>query len=608
MLQSGVYSYDNSDLQKEIISIKDFVNRNYLHLAITLEDISSRIFRSDKTLIYYDKDSNIKGVLLLSINPSNQCLVVPLLVGTTNNTMVFAIGEIICELLNKGLQSIEFFVRKTNLSVINSCLKHHIPQVRYASATHLMFKMPASAYLYCFRKFHHKYLENIQSYNVVEFISTNNKICVNTDYRKRKDLFLWKKNHYYIKSYDTSIHGKPEILPCFFPNEGINLYGKNLETYLSDKQTASVTASIDTEYSPTTAFILPTLSCNLRCRYCYSDATPNKGLLLSYDDGKTVIDYIIQNASKSIRRNASVIFHGGGEPTLCVALIGKLVQYAIDESQKQGVNISFSASTNGTILTNELLELYSKFSSIQLSFDGLENTQNFHRPFSNNQPSFDVVVSNLRTIREFYPNMRIAIRSTVSSASVSEMAEFVEFAHKLGANKVVFEPLVVTGRALSDSDLQAPDMEDFITNYKQACSVAKRLDIRIGCSAEILYRDCNFCGASNSNLVLTPSGYISTCVEVSTLNDPLSELFIIGRCDNNNVIIDKDKLYKIRRKGRSRNIECQFCIAESACRGNCLSHSIRYSENNNIFMVNSLCMMQTNLFLHKLRKLHANME
>lgn len=118
------------------------------------------------------------------------------------------------------------------------------------------------------------------------------------------------------------------------------------------------------------------------------------------------------------------------------------------------------------------------------------------------------------------------------------------------------------------------------------------------------YRHDTFCGASKENCILTPDGKISTCVEVSDDSDPLSVFFIIGQAEKGYVKIYDEKVKRIQGMGRKKNPECEYCIAEHSCRGNCLTRTLRSNEEPQQFLLNQLCIMQTRLVIDNMKTLH----
>src|SRR5512134_2546181 len=111
-----------------------------------------------------------------------------------------------------------------------------------------------------------------------------------------------------------------------------------------------------------TLVLMLTTSCNLSCRYCYeareeSCAPPaetgGNRREMSAETLRKSIAFLLENSGES--RNVSVVFFGG-EPLLRFPLLRDAVPVAQKMGQARGKAISFSLTTNGTLLTPEIAE------------------------------------------------------------------------------------------------------------------------------------------------------------------------------------------------------------------------------------------------------------
>ena len=150
-----------------------------------------------------------------------------------------------------------------------------------------------------------------------------------------------------------------------------------------------------------------------------------------------------------------------------------------------------------------------------------------------------------------------------------------------------------------------PDLTKFVKFFIEAQKIGIEKGIEVSCSASSVYRRTSFCGATHNNFVITPDGLISTCVEVSSLDDPLSKKFIIGDIGDT-ITINDDRLQNIRSYDEANRVECKNCIAEKSCRGNCPVRTMRLG-NEDLF-INELCIMQTKLLINRVFELHKNKE
>jgi len=91
-----------------------------------------------------------------------------------------------------------------------------------------------------------------------------------------------------------------------------------------------------------------------------------------------------------------------------------------------------------------------------------------------------------------------------------------------------------------------------------------------GCRLETLTN--SFCGVSCDNFSVTPDGFITTCYEITSQDDPKSETFFIGRIrEDGKLDIDEEKR-KFLHSLTVDNLEyCKDCFAKWHCGGECVS-------------------------------------
>ena len=96
----------------------------------------------------------------------------------------------------------------------------------------------------------------------------------------------------------------------------------------------------------TSAMLVVTHECNLRCRYCFVRKEPRR---MTLDTAKAAAGFLLENARRAGVRPEINFF--GGEPMLMYdSVIKPLVEWVHDEL---GENMRFSITTNGTLLTPE---------------------------------------------------------------------------------------------------------------------------------------------------------------------------------------------------------------------------------------------------------------
>lgn len=145
-----------------------------------------------------------------------------------------------------------------------------------------------------------------------------------------------------------------------------------------------------------------TKNCNFSCRYCsYAN---NNGIsrnhnnqYMSWDVAKHAVDYLQRNSMDM--SSVGIAFYGG-EPFLNFELITKTVEYA--ESQFYTKKINYLITTNGSIITNEIIDFLAKYKfQMTISFDGPKDIQNNHRKFyESGVGTYDIVYDNIQKLRK----------------------------------------------------------------------------------------------------------------------------------------------------------------------------------------------------------------
>lgn len=148
-----------------------------------------------------------------------------------------------------------------------------------------------------------------------------------------------------------------------------------------------------------------TEDCNLRCRYCVYSGTyyherRHSNRKMPFKIAKKAIDQYLDN-SKNAKYHAITFY--GGEPLLNFSLIKKCVDYI--ESKKAKKEISFGMTTNGTMLTANIIKyLIKKNFNLIISLDGPQHVHDRYRITKEKKGTFQLIMSNLYKINEINSN------------------------------------------------------------------------------------------------------------------------------------------------------------------------------------------------------------
>jgi uncharacterized protein len=325
------------------------------------------------------------------------------------------------------------------------------------------------------------------------------------------------------------------------------------------------------EFKPLSLTLFPTNRCNLRCIYCYASAGDFKPMKIRWIYARSAIDFVIKNLIETNNKTFPLGFHGGGEPLYEWNLIKKIVEYAEDKCKENNLEISIGSATNGVLSPKQLEWIIEHFYSLTVSFDGNIYSQNFHRPLSTGKGSFKYVDRTLKFLD--CKNFRYGIRSTISAENIDQMEDIMNFIlQNYKCNLIQLEPISNTGRCVLNNDLTL-DLHKFAEKYVICEDMAIKAGVQLtysGCKIDSLSNI--FCGISNDCFAVTPDGYIATCFEVTSKDDPRSEKFFVGRIDRNGkIFIDESKRDYIK-SIKVNNIDyCNDCFAKWHCAGECIT-------------------------------------
>lgn len=174
-------------------------------------------------------------------------------------------------------------------------------------------------------------------------------------------------------------------------------------------------------FSPT---ICLTHNCNLDCVYCYQQHDTN--MRMNFSTAKKCIDWIFDNIPNDME--GVEIGFIGGEPLLEFDLIKQIVEYTCSKAIHK--NYIFYATTNGTVLTQEMKDWFIKHKNcfvLGLSLDGTPDTHN-----KNRCGSFNAI--DIAFFRNTWPEQ--GIKMTLTEYSLQHLAENIKYIHSLGFKEI----------------------------------------------------------------------------------------------------------------------------------------------------------------------------
>jgi len=326
----------------------------------------------------------------------------------------------------------------------------------------------------------------------------------------------------------------------------------------------------DEVFNPSGVSLFLTTRCSMRCIYCYGKGG-DSGKVMTWKIAKAAIDWIVNHVAGQGRKNFYVNFHGGGEVTMAMGLMKKCVEYIRQQAKLKGLTVNIDAGLNGIMSAKNAEWISKNLNSATFSLDGLPEIQNTHRPLSNGRDSFEKVSQTLKYMDS--QRFNYGIRATVTQNSLDKLAESVDFICKNFDPKggIQVEPFFEAGRALANK-LPPVDPQAFVRKYKEADIVAHSYGKRLKYSGARFETVTNiFCKAAGNSFAVTPDSQITSCYEVTAMDDPRAPLFFYGRLDETDgkISFDQEKISKLLSLTVENKTYCSKCFCKWHCAGDC---------------------------------------
>jgi len=330
------------------------------------------------------------------------------------------------------------------------------------------------------------------------------------------------------------------------------------------------------DFFPTTAVLLLTNQCQLRCTYCYASAGEYKFTELTPELGKAAILHVYENAKRLGRARFDVNFHGGGEPTLAWKTLQECVTYA----RQMDIPAHISLTTNGIWSRKKTEWLTRSMDDISLSFDGSPQTQDHNRPTINGRGSSNILMQTIKELDR--QNFKYGIRMT-ATAPWSDFPKDVRFiCEETKCPSMQVEPAFNTQRG----EHFQPDVNEalaFGEAYMEAFDYASRAGRQLSYSgARVGKVTSTFCTAPYQALVINGHGELVSCYEITGDNHPLSKLSTIGKIVNGKVEVNQKARNDLHQKMDQRREACRECACYWSCAGDCYTRSFQPGENGHL--------------------------
>lgn len=197
-----------------------------------------------------------------------------------------------------------------------------------------------------------------------------------------------------------------------------------------------------------TLVIIPSFTCNFRCRYCYlHNSTKLSQQTLNAEFICSVLNQFkeqIQNKQQKFK----LIWHGG-EPLLWGEENYKKV-FEFIGNELPSLDVQNSIQCNLSLITPSYIELFKRYNvKVGFSLDGEKEINDAQRVFVDGEGTFDKIMGNLELCRK--NGLKVGCVTVCSKKHVGKIKRLYHFmnSHKLNFK---LNPLFETGEAVKEKD------------------------------------------------------------------------------------------------------------------------------------------------------------
>lgn len=316
--------------------------------------------------------------------------------------------------------------------------------------------------------------------------------------------------------------------------------------------------------------IKPTMNCNMRCKHCFNGDSLNKSNMIDC----SAVFYFIEAACKEYK-DVKVTFHGG-EPTLAgVDFYKDVFDFQTKMSNEYGVIFSNNFTTNGLLLTEELMDLLIQRNALMnISFDGPYN--DVLRGYS------EIVYKKICEVKS--KGGRVRAFCTISKESYEHLQEIYEWFNERAIDFKIL-PIEPRGYAAIDRELLM-DTDKFIKTLSAVYKYwikDKNCNVKFYTFEEFasLRRTTQFKPFwFNREIALNPDG------KIYPFGRPNDVQFCLGSAVPSLKLHDCFETEEYKRMldilSGYRKVYCEKCDAAYVCNGVCICMSYMYVQEKEL--------------------------
>lgn len=345
-------------------------------------------------------------------------------------------------------------------------------------------------------------------------------------------------------------------------------------------------ALVSREYLPECLTLYLSNRCNLGCGYCYSaphdserarwrlhpsPGRPGEEAFPTLDEAAVAAAATVVAANCERKAKPfSLIFHGGGEPTLHWDLLQRLRERVGAIAYDRGLPLWSYIATNGVMPAAKADWLAEHFSTIGLSCDGPQDLQDSNRPAANGAATSQAVERTAARLLE--RGATVHVRATITRAAVHRQAEIAAYClDRLGARVVRFEP-AYQAHPGSPAFFEPCDASLFVGHFLAARRLARARGAELHVSGvRIDEIHGAYCNPLRDVLQVSPNGHASACFLTADGDRSEDEAMSLGRYDpgSGEFVIDYPRARTLRQQAARIPSRCHDCVNVYHCARDC---------------------------------------
>lgn len=306
--------------------------------------------------------------------------------------------------------------------------------------------------------------------------------------------------------------------------------------------------------------------CNLRCRYCFTMPAHQPGERVSLDAVRSAGELVAQHCVRKARP-LTVIFHGGGEPTLNFEHLKQVHAAAQAIAAAHQLEPFFYIATNGVMTAERANWVAGAFHRVGISCDGPPLIQDRQRPQANGKTSAAAV---RRTVDILHNRQRpFHIRATITAETVAEQVNIAHYlCGEFQPQAIHFEPVYAGGR--TSQSLTPALAEVFVTHFLEAQKVAQAYGIPLTCSGTRLDElHGAYCHIFRQVLNVMPGDVATACFKFSQEAAAAKQGVLMGRHTDQGFVLNQATLTRLDALLAPLPRSCNDCFNQFHCSRGC---------------------------------------